>query len=196
VNANVALVSGMSCHADEAEALRRGVDGFRFFGYSLGHYAGFGAHRPAVTDVWARFQEVKDQMPRDPGHGGIGTPDQIRAHLRRYEQAGVDQVIFVQQSGNTRHEHICESLELFASAVLPEFKARDAARMAEKERELAPYVAAALARKQRMAPIAPADIPEISAFGRHAQRAKVFSDREGIISAPSIDPHTQTAKTN
>ncbi len=37
VNANVALVSSMSVHTDEAEALRRGLDGFRFFGYSLGH---------------------------------------------------------------------------------------------------------------------------------------------------------------
>ena len=32
---------------------------------------------------------------------------------------------------------------------MPEFKARDVARLAEKERELAPFVAAALARKPR-----------------------------------------------
>jgi alkanesulfonate monooxygenase SsuD/methylene tetrahydromethanopterin reductase-like flavin-dependent oxidoreductase (luciferase family) len=195
VNANVALVSGMSCHADEAEALRRGLDGFRFFGYSLGHYASFGAHRPTLTDLWARFLEVKDQMPRDPGHGGIGTPDQVRAHLRRYEQAGVDQIIFVQQSGNNRHEHICESLDLFAAAVMPEFKARDAARLAEKERALAPYVTAALARKKKMAPIAERDIPEIDAFGRNIPRGKVFSDREGVLATPAFDPHAETAKT-
>ena len=48
VNANVALVCGLSCHADEDEAMRRGLDGFRFFGYSLGHYASFGAHIPAL----------------------------------------------------------------------------------------------------------------------------------------------------
>ena len=46
--------------------------------------------------------------------GAIGTPDQVRELLRRYEEAGVDQVIFVAQAGNNRHEHICESLELFA----------------------------------------------------------------------------------
>jgi hypothetical protein len=25
------------CHPDESEAIRRGLDGFRFFGYSLGY---------------------------------------------------------------------------------------------------------------------------------------------------------------
>ncbi|MGZ5829295.1 MAG: LLM class flavin-dependent oxidoreductase [Xanthobacteraceae bacterium] len=194
VNANVALVSGMSCHADEDEAIRRGLDGFRFFGYSLGHYASFGAHRPTLTDLWARFLEVKDEMPRDAGSGGIGTPDQVRAHLRRYEQAGVDQIIFVQQGGNNRHEHICESLELFASAVQPEFRVREPKRLAEKKRELAPYIAAALARKSKMTPIAERDIPQVDAFGRNVPRAQFSSDREGAISAPAYDPHAEAAK--
>ncbi|MGZ3412154.1 MAG: LLM class flavin-dependent oxidoreductase, partial [Xanthobacteraceae bacterium] len=194
VNANVALVSGMSCHADEDEAIRRGLDGFRFFGYSLGHYASFGAHRPTLTDLWARFLEVKDEMPRDAGSGGIGTPDQVRAHLRRYEQAGVDQIIFVQQGGNNRHEHICESLELFASAVQPEFRVREPKRLAEKKRELAPYIAAALTRKSKMTPIAERDIPQVDAFGRNVPRAQFSSDREGAISAPAYDPHAEAAK--
>ena len=55
VNPNIALVSGMSCHRDEDEAIRRGLDGFRFFGYSLGYYALFGEHRPGVTNLWDRF---------------------------------------------------------------------------------------------------------------------------------------------
>jgi alkanesulfonate monooxygenase SsuD/methylene tetrahydromethanopterin reductase-like flavin-dependent oxidoreductase (luciferase family) len=196
VNANVALVSGMSCHADEQEALRRGLDGFRFFGYSLGHYASFGAHRPTLTNVWENFLQVKEELPRDAGHGGIGTPDQVATHLRRYEKAGVDQIIFVQQSGNTRHEHICESLELFAAAVQPEFKAREFIRQAEKERELAPYIAAALARKQHMAPIADCDIPLVEAFGRLKPRPAFADDREGLIAAPAFDPHAKTAKAS
>ena len=55
--------------------------------------------------------------------GAIGTPDQIRDLCRRYRKAGVDQIIFVSQAGPNRHEHICESLELFAKEVLPEFAA-------------------------------------------------------------------------
>lgn len=191
VNANIALVSGMSVHADAGEAVRRGLDGFKFFGYSLGHYAGFGAHRPTLTDVWSRFLEVKDQLPNDAGQGGIGTPEQVSAHLARYERAGVDQVIFVQQSGLNQHAHICESLELFARAVMPEFKARAAAREAAKQRELAPFIAAALARKPRMAPIPEQDIPTVEAFGRNRPRGQVFSDREGAIAAPAFDPHAE-----
>jgi alkanesulfonate monooxygenase SsuD/methylene tetrahydromethanopterin reductase-like flavin-dependent oxidoreductase (luciferase family) len=98
VNPNVALVTGMSCHNDEQEAIRRGLDGFRFFGYSLGYVGIFGDHRPGVTNMWERFLEVKDKLPDNAGRGGIGTPDQVRAHLKGYEDAGVDQVIFVQQS--------------------------------------------------------------------------------------------------
>jgi hypothetical protein len=193
VNANVALVSAMSCHQDQAEAVRRGLDGFKFFGYSLGHYAVFGAHQPSRTDLWARFLEVKDTLPRDAGEAGIGTPAQVRDHLQRYEQAGVDQVIFVQQSGNNRHEHICESLELFASAVMPAFKERETARQAEKERQLAPYIAAALARKPPV-PTVPADaIPTVEAFGRSASTKPQFSDRGGGIAAPAFDPHAARA---
>jgi len=189
VNANVALVSGLSCHPDHDEAVRRGLDGFKFFGYSLGHYAMFGAHQPSLTDLWARFAEIKDTLPRDAGQGGIGTPDEVRDHLRRYEQAGVDQIIFVQQSGLNRHADICESLELFASAVMPEFRAREVARQAEKERQLAPYIAAALARKPPLVPVAHADIPLVEAFGRRAPRAPQFSDRDGALAAPRHDPH-------
>ncbi|GGC28331.1 luciferase [Siccirubricoccus deserti] len=194
VNPNVALVSGMSLHADEQEAIRRGLDGFKFFGYSLGYYALFGEHRPGRGSVWEKFQEVKDSLPDNAGRGGIGTPDQVREHLRRYEEIGVDQIIFVQQSGTNRHEHICDSLELFAETLLPEFQARETLRRAKKQAELAPYIAAALARKSRMPPIAEADIPAVGAFGRQGANVGVaqgttFNDRGGAIPVPRFDPH-------
>lgn len=199
VNANVALVTGMSCHRDEEEAIRRGLDGFRFFGYSLGYVGIFGDHRPGVTNMWERFLEVKDKLPDNAGRGGIGTPEQLRAHLASYEEAGVDQVIFVQQSGRNRHEHICESLELFAATSLPGFKERDAIREVKKQAELAPYIAQALARKPRMAPIDPKDIPLVESFGRRGanlgnQMQKTFaSDRGGAISIPAVDPRMANA---
>ena len=61
----------MSCHPDEREAIRRGLDGFRFFGYSLGYYALFGEHRPGRADLWEGFLQVKDQLPDNAGRGGI-----------------------------------------------------------------------------------------------------------------------------
>jgi alkanesulfonate monooxygenase SsuD/methylene tetrahydromethanopterin reductase-like flavin-dependent oxidoreductase (luciferase family) len=188
VNPNIAIVTGMSCHAAESEAIRRGLDGFRFFGYSLGYYALFGEHRPGRAELWERFLQVRDQLPDNAGRGGIGTPDQLREHLARYEKAGIDQVMFIQQSGANRHEHICASLEIFASQVMPEFKEREEVRAAAKRRALAPYIEAALARKRRMAPVADADIPRIEAFGRKTPSPLLASDRGGAISIPTADP--------
>jgi hypothetical protein len=79
--------------------------------------------------------------------GAIGTPPQIRALVREYEAAGVDQLIFVSQAGRNRHEHICESLELFAREVMPEFHERAEATEKIKAERLAPAVAAALERR-------------------------------------------------
>jgi putative sterol carrier protein len=79
--------------------------------------------------------------------GAIGTPDQIAELLRRYEEIGVDQAIFVMQAGDNRHEHICESIELFGKQVLPEFAERREQREAEKEERLAEACKRALARR-------------------------------------------------
>jgi alkanesulfonate monooxygenase SsuD/methylene tetrahydromethanopterin reductase-like flavin-dependent oxidoreductase (luciferase family) len=166
VNANIAMVTGFSCHEDEAEARRRGEDGFRFFGYGLGHHYIFGAHKPGRTDVWANFEKARDLLP-DAGPGkGIGTPDQLRSHLRAFQEAGVDQVIFIQQGGRNRHDHICQSLELFADRVMPEFKADAEKRERAKQEELAPFIEQAMARKPWMRPLADDEIPELLALGR------------------------------
>ena len=87
--------------------------------------------------------------------GAIGTPDQLRSFLERYEQAGVDQVIFVLQAGNNRHDHIMESIEIFGTEILPEFKERDSEARAQKAKRLAPHVDAAMARKVRSVPPLP-----------------------------------------
>ncbi len=55
------------------------------------------------------------------------TQTEVREYLRRYEEAGVDQVIFVMQAGRNQHEHIMESIELFGREVLPEFAEREIA---------------------------------------------------------------------
>jgi hypothetical protein len=104
VNANIAMVTGFSCHEDEAEAKRRGMDGFRFFGYSLGHFYVYGHHQPGVTNIWDRFVEARPKLPEVGAGSGIGTPDQLALHLSKFEAAGVDQVIFIQQGGKNRHE--------------------------------------------------------------------------------------------
>ena len=85
----------------------------------------------------------------------MGTPAQLREYLTRYEAAGVDQIIFVLQTGRNKHEHVMESLELFGKEVLPEFKDRDAAHVKAKQERLAPAIEAAMARRVDDAPPMP-----------------------------------------
>ncbi|MGH7786613.1 MAG: LLM class flavin-dependent oxidoreductase [Candidatus Binatia bacterium] len=166
-NPNVAMVTGFSCHNDAQEARRRGLDGFRFFGFALGHHYIFGSHKPGRTNIWQAFEGVREMMPDlGPIEGGIGTPDQLRTHLRKFEKTGVDQVIFIQQGGRNQHDHICESLELFATQVMPEFKEHEAERVRAKAERLAPAIEAALGRKQFMAAPTDAQIEEFRAYGR------------------------------
>jgi alkanesulfonate monooxygenase SsuD/methylene tetrahydromethanopterin reductase-like flavin-dependent oxidoreductase (luciferase family) len=197
INPNIAMVTGFSCHEDADEAVRRGEDGFRFFGYGLGHHYIFGEHKPGRTDIWKRFESARDGLPRAGRNRGIGTPDQLRDHLRQFEEVGVDQVIFIQQGGKNRHEHICESLELFAEKVLPDFKGNEDEREARKLEALAPHLEQAMARKRWMAPLADEEIPTIEALGRQIveqmpreERDEVASVEGGAgLSVPLSDPN-------
>jgi alkanesulfonate monooxygenase SsuD/methylene tetrahydromethanopterin reductase-like flavin-dependent oxidoreductase (luciferase family) len=176
VNANICMVSSFSCHKDREVAIQRGLKGFEFFGYALGSLYGFGAHKPGRTNLWKEFEAIFEKRSRErpvevgqaltAGAGGIGTPDDLRVHLRKFEEAGVDQVTFIQQAGMNQHEHICEALELFATDVMPEFKARTAERERKKQAALQPYVDAAMARKISMKSLKDADIPVFPALGR------------------------------
>ena len=57
----------------------------------------------------------------------------------------------------------------FAAEVQPEFKAREAERRQAKTDELAPYIEAALARKQWMRPLDDGEIPVVEAAVKRAQ---------------------------
>jgi hypothetical protein len=118
--------------------------------------------------------------------GGIGTPAELRTHLKKFEDCGVDQVAFIQQGGRNKHEHICEALELFAGEVMGEFKAREAARVAKKAEELAPYVEAAFKRKEWMKPLADDEIPHVIALGRQVAE-------QGGAAAPVAPAQAQRA---
>ena len=177
VNANIAMVSSFSLHRDRAEAIRRGHEGFEFFRYALNALV---AHDtvPGRTDLWGEYltlranrtEEVIAASSGDAGYvSGIGTPDDMRQHLMGFQEAGVDQVIFMQQAGRNRHEHICESLELFAAEVMPAFKAEAQERERRKAARLAPAIEAALKRKSWMKPLPDREIPVVQASVAKAQ---------------------------
>jgi hypothetical protein len=100
--------------------------------------------------------------------GATGTPEQVREYLERFEQAGVDQVIFVLQAGKNRHEDICESLELFGREVLPAFKERDEAQVRGQGPHLARRpIDAAMERRASRSP-SPPPLPSGLLVSRHA----------------------------
>ena len=176
INPNICMVSSFSCHQDREVAAQRGLPGFEFFSFALGSLYAFGEHKPGRTNLWAEFEALKQkQLEEDMSdvtqalsgsRGGIGTPDDLREHLLKFESCGVDQVTFIQQAGRNKHEHICESLELFAAEVMPEFKAREPEREAKKMAELAPYLEAAMERRIGMVELDDTEIPVFKSLGR------------------------------
>jgi alkanesulfonate monooxygenase SsuD/methylene tetrahydromethanopterin reductase-like flavin-dependent oxidoreductase (luciferase family) len=177
VNANLAMVSNFSVHPDRAEAIRRGQEGFEFFSYAVNALVAHDAY-PGRSTLFEDFQKSRARSDEEiiaatkaaaRNVNGIGTPDDIRAHIAAFQAAGVDQVIFLQQAGRNRHEHICESLELFAAEVAPGFRADAAAREAKKAAELAPYLAAAMKRKRWMTPLQGDEIPVVPASRPRAE---------------------------
>lgn len=164
INPNICMVSGFGIHQDGEEAVRRFLDGFRFFGFGLGHHYIFGIHKPGRSDIWATYEAARETTPAD--NAGVGDPDHVREHLRGFAESGVDQVTFIQQGGRNRHDHICEALELFASDVMPEFVQGEEERERKKMEELAPYLEAAMQRKKWMEPLADDEIPVMEALGR------------------------------
>ena len=109
VHASFALALPMMVHADEAEAIARGMDGAHFDAYARGHYESFGRHRPGRTSVWEEFQARRDDVGLARSavvadgaplsvrvlrgglgslRGAIGTPEQVRELVARYDARG------------------------------------------------------------------------------------------------------------
>ncbi len=198
VNANFAIVTALSVHEDEEEAIRRGTQGFKFFGYSLGYYSSFGSTQPGFSQVWEKFLKAEDSIEDNHGNGGIGTPEQVYQHCKGYADVGVDQIIFVQQTGPANHGHIVESLELFANTAMPRLTAGEEERQAKKQAELAPYIEAALARKKKMAPLKQEAVEPVVSFGQRKKDAGTYanfrSDRGGGVAVVPDDPLAPVAQ--
>jgi alkanesulfonate monooxygenase SsuD/methylene tetrahydromethanopterin reductase-like flavin-dependent oxidoreductase (luciferase family) len=137
-NPNIALVSGFMCAETDGEALRK-ADGWTFFQFALRFYAKHGPVEPGSVNLWREYQGFKesDAGRKQRRSGLVGSPETLRQKLRRFEQSNIDQVILLNQAGNNSHEDICESLELFAREVMPEFHAREPEHQAWKRAVLA-----------------------------------------------------------
>ena len=172
VNANLAMVSAFSMHEDRTEAIRRGQDNFEFFRYSQQKLVAED-FVPGYSNMWDEFKEkrgdasdrlIQAALSRAEYDGaGIGTPDDMARHLRDFQDVGIDQVIFLQQAGRNTNQNIRESLELFAEKVMPDLTKDVEEREAKKAKELAPYIEAALNRKEYMQPMSREEVPVVKA---------------------------------
>jgi hypothetical protein len=212
------VVLPMMCHDDEATAIERGIDGAHFFGYSLAHYYVFGEHEPGRTNIWEQFERDRadkgfareivtaDQEPLgvkllEEGmgslRGGIGTPDQLTELCQRFQRAGVDQIVFAVQTGKTRHEHVCESLELFAEKVMPRFAQRADRVDAAKRDRLAPACKRAVSRREPPRPAPPGYVVQpggepTPAYEMRAARASAASNG-GVSLAARVNKAAENA---
>ena len=141
-NCNIAMVSYFMCAETDDEARRR-ADGVTFFQFSLAYYSGSQNRQraaPGTVSLWDEYHEWKHKNPdaadRALRGGLIGSPDTIRRKLHRFKESNVDSIILLNQAGRNKHEHICESLELFAKEVMPEFHALEPAHQAWKQKVL------------------------------------------------------------
>ncbi|HEU4901146.1 MAG TPA: LLM class flavin-dependent oxidoreductase [Flavisolibacter sp.] len=191
VHPNVAMLTGFMCHREHETAVKQGLEGAQFFAYGLGHYWRDGTHVPGRTDIWSEFKKrpatVIEKMERErkkAGMGGIGNPQQLIENFSALEAAGVDQLIFLQQSGNYKHEHICRSLELFGSDVLPQFKEREQRREIEKQKALEPFVVAAQQKIQK--PESMKDIPPVEAYPLLWNKMSVDNSQSAIDRRPGM----------
>mgnify|MGYP003393936455 CR=1 FL=1 len=138
-NPNMALVSYFMCAETDEEARRR-ADGVTFFQFALRYYNNsLGRERaaPGTVSLWDEYEAWKRANPeaveRALRGGLIGSPETLRRKIARFESSHIDQIILLNQAGNNSHEHICESLELFAREVMPEFHAHEPAHQAWKQ---------------------------------------------------------------
>jgi alkanesulfonate monooxygenase SsuD/methylene tetrahydromethanopterin reductase-like flavin-dependent oxidoreductase (luciferase family) len=157
VDAAFALTLPMHVHADESEAIARGVDGAHFDAYARGHYEAFGRHRPGRTSVWEEFEARRDDVGLARSavvaageplsvkvlrgglgslRGAIGTPEQVRELVARYDAAGVDELVLNVATGGVRHDDVLAALELFAAEVMPAFGAQRESRFKDARRAL------------------------------------------------------------
>jgi alkanesulfonate monooxygenase SsuD/methylene tetrahydromethanopterin reductase-like flavin-dependent oxidoreductase (luciferase family) len=128
INPNIALVSYFMCAKTDEEARAR-ADGLTFFQFALRKYAhGPDIHmtpKAGALNIWDEYQawkeENKEAVAKALSGGLVGSPETLRKKLRKFASSNVDQIILLNQAGNNTHEHICESLELFAQEVMPEF---------------------------------------------------------------------------
>jgi alkanesulfonate monooxygenase SsuD/methylene tetrahydromethanopterin reductase-like flavin-dependent oxidoreductase (luciferase family) len=112
---------------DDREACAIGFRGARYHQEGLGHYF-FSPNRslgsPELNTAPLGSAELDRAMaarhhPNQPLNTVIGDPDAALRSVRRFQKAGVDELILVMQMGTVPQEAVMRSLRLFGEKVMP-----------------------------------------------------------------------------
>lgn len=210
LNPNVLYTGGnMMIATSYEQAVERIGHTGGFFPWAIGYYYVTGDHHPGRDQLYELYEAVaKGEAPPHElqlevnaqgdradwkrladeslqrnlaAWPGVGTPDSVRERLRAYEEAGLDQLMFLIPP--VRNEYIMETIEHFGRDIIPEFHERDEQLQRDKAARLEPALEKALARRVDDAP--PYD-PDYSfggapvAFDRRTVASEVAESRLGL----------------
>jgi alkanesulfonate monooxygenase SsuD/methylene tetrahydromethanopterin reductase-like flavin-dependent oxidoreductase (luciferase family) len=122
-NENVAAFALACCHEDDrtgkdiACAAARWYNGDNDAELNSVRFATAGGKEAVVAKFRARSN---DQLLAD-GMAIGGNPDSICRQVEQWAEAGLDQMIFVLQAGNTTHDQVLRSIDLIGEKVIPRF---------------------------------------------------------------------------
>jgi alkanesulfonate monooxygenase SsuD/methylene tetrahydromethanopterin reductase-like flavin-dependent oxidoreductase (luciferase family) len=113
---------------DDYEACRHGLRGSKFFVESMLHYSaspvstgGTPASRAFPSDDEIEKFRRRRNASRSQLSSVIGDPASARETVQRFVDVGVDELIFVMQTGTTPDEIVRESIRTIAEEVMPYF---------------------------------------------------------------------------
>ena len=129
VNDQVAALCVIHCGEDDEEARRiAGPEGAWFVNKAEELYAPWqGRNVPdsyqfAVSAIQTERSEKTAEDHLASGAFAMGNPDTIIKVLKKYQEAGVDQILCFMQMGNLSHSRIMDSIKLFGKYVIPYFQ--------------------------------------------------------------------------
>ena len=129
VNDQVAALCIVHCEEDGEEARRvAGPEGAWFVQMAENLYAPWAgrevpdSYKFAVDAIQTERVDKTAQDHIDSGAFAMGTPDEVIEVMKKYQEAGVDQVLCFVQPGNLSHTRIMDSIKLMGRHVIPHFK--------------------------------------------------------------------------
>jgi alkanesulfonate monooxygenase SsuD/methylene tetrahydromethanopterin reductase-like flavin-dependent oxidoreductase (luciferase family) len=126
-NEHVAAFALACCHEDDrtgkdiACAAARWYNGDNDVELNRVRFATAGGKDAVVAKFRARSN---DELLAD-GMAIGGNPDSICRQVERWAEAGLDQLIFVLQAGNTTHDQVLRSIDLIGEKVIPRFQSKE-----------------------------------------------------------------------